>query len=372
MEVVYRLGELFCGPGGLALGASRAVVRSPAGVVYRCTHVWANDIDPWACETFRHNLCRDGSCLVINAPVEKLELEKLPEIDGLLFGFPCNDYSLVGEHRGLDGEYGPLYSYGVKALKIHRPLWFVAENVEGLASANDGLALQSILRELAEAGYRITPHLYKFEEYGVPQIRHRIIIVGFRRDLGLVFRVPKPTHVGRYVTAAEALRGVEQVPHNNERTRHKQRVVEMLMHIPPGGNAWHPDVPEHLRLNVRGCRLSNIYRRLRPDEPSPTITGCGGGGTHGYHWAEPRALTNRERARLQTFPDDFVFIGPKEAVRAQIGGAVPPLAAEVIVTAVLKTLAGVEYEWVQPNIEVACQIRLEELLPGTAAGALTA
>ena len=88
--------------------------------------------------------------------------------------------------------------------------------------------------------------------------------------------------------------------------------------------------------------MSQIYKRLDPDKPAYTITGSGGGGTHVYHWQEPRALTNRERARLQTFPDDYVFSGSKESVRRQIGMAVPPLGARIIIEAVLKTLSGIK------------------------------
>ena len=93
-----------------------------------------------------------------------------------------------------------------------------------------------------------------------------------------------------------------------------------------------------------------IYKRLDPDKPAYTVTGSGGGGTHIYHWAEPRALTNRERARLQTFPDDYVFLGGKESVRRQIGMAVPCDGARVIFEAILRTFAGEEYPWIPENI----------------------
>ena len=96
--------------------------------------------------------------------------------------------------------------------------------------------------------------------------------------------------------------------------------------------------------------MSQIYKRLHPDKPSYTLTGSGGGGTHGYHWKENRALTNRERARIQTFPDNFIFEGSKESVRKQIGMAVPPKGAQAIIEAVLKTFAGVDYEWIPSNI----------------------
>ena len=123
----------------------------------------------------------------------------------------------------------------------------------------------------------------------------------------------------------------------------------MLAHIPAGENAWYFGIPEELRLNVKGAKLSSIYKRLDPDRPAYTVTGSGGGGTHMYHWEENRALTNRERARLQTFPDDFKFFGSKEAVRKQIGMAVPPAGAMIVFEAILKTFAGIEYEWVEPT-----------------------
>lgn len=348
--MIFSMGELFCGPGGLALGAKEAKVEGPSGEIFEVQHKWANDYDPAACATFRLNICPDRPETVIEGDVRKLEIESLPKIDAFSFGFPCNDYSNVGQRKGFNGEFGPLYTYGVKVLKIHQPMWFIAENVSGLESANEGEAFVKILSDLEEAGYKLTPHLYKFHEYGVPQARERIIIVGIRRDIGLEFKVPEPTHGPEsYVTARQALEEppiLDDAP-NHEYTKHTRKVVEMLSHIPPGENAWYEGIPEHLRLKVKKTTISQIYRRLHPDKPAYTVTGSGGGGTHMYHYSEPRALTNRERARLQTFPDDFKFLGGKEAVRRQIGMAVPPLGAKIIIEAILKTFAGVPYNWVE-------------------------
>ncbi|MDR0646266.1 MAG: DNA cytosine methyltransferase, partial [Elusimicrobiota bacterium] len=110
-------------------------------------------------------------------------------------------------------------------------------------------------------------------------------------------------------------------------------------------------LPKKLKLNVQGAKISQIYKRLDPDKPSYTITGSGGGGTHVYHWEENRALTNRERARLQTFPDTFEFKGSKESVRKQIGMAVPIAGGKVIFEAILKSFAGIDYPSIKPNIE---------------------
>jgi DNA (cytosine-5)-methyltransferase 1 len=128
-------------------------------------------------------------------------------------------------------------------------------------------------------------------------------------------------------------------------------VVERLKLIEPGQNAWTANLPPELKLNVNGAKISQIYKRLDPAKPSYTITGSGGGGTHVYHWSENRALTNRERARLQTFPDTFVFHGSKESVRRQIGMAVPPDGAKIIFDAVLNLLNGIPYEHTPNNFQ---------------------
>lgn len=188
--MIFKKGELFCGPGGLTLGAKMAEVEKD-GELFKVEHAWANDYDEATCETFRHNICPDNPETVICGDVRKLDITKLPEIDAFAFGFPCNDYSIIGESKGLEGEYGPLYTYGIKVLKHHKPKWFIAENVGGLESANEGQAFIKILQAMEEAGYNITPHLYKFQEYGIPQSRHRIIIVGIHKDFGWTFKVPK-------------------------------------------------------------------------------------------------------------------------------------------------------------------------------------
>lgn len=348
---VFRLGELFSGPGGIAWGATHADIGIED---FKIVHEWANDYDGSTCETYRHNICKNNPESVICGDVRQLNIEQLTPIDALAFGFPCNDFSLVGEQKGFDGTYGPLYTYGVRVLQRFQPQWFFAENVGGLSSANKGGALPQILADLQGAGYRVYPHLYKFNEYGVPQTRHRIIIIGIREDLDHVYYPPSPAMYAQCdVSSRTALEGkpIPQDAANNELTRQSPIVVERLRHIKPGQNAFNADLPVELQLHVKGAKISQIYRRLDPDKPAYTVTGSGGGGTHIYHYAEPRALTNRERARLQSFPDDYEFIGSKENVRRQIGMAVPPAGAKVIFEAVLKTLAGIEYEHIGCNIK---------------------
>ena len=354
MNKNFRLGELFCGPGGIALGASMSKFKD-GNDVYQITPAWASDYDKETCETFARNIhghsLSEASNSVFHGDVRELDILGLPKCDGLAFGFPCNDFSIVGESKGLDGKFGPLYSYGVKYLREHQPQWFIAENVGGLSSSNGGKAFELIINDLRDSGYNLTANLYKFEDYGVPQARHRLIIVGLRNDLNLTFKVPAPTHKDNHVTSFDAISypPITSENHNHDFTNQSKGVVERLKHIKPGDNAWSEDIPQHLRLNVKGARLSNIYKRLDPKKPSYTVTGSGGGGTHMYHWEEHRALTNRERARLQTFPDDFIFYGGKESVRKQIGMAVPPVGAKVIFDAILKTFAGQEYLTIEPK-----------------------
>lgn len=336
-----KLAELFCGAGGIGLGASLANVD---GV--RVDHIWATDYDKDACSTYKTNLnpqriyCKD---------IRKLDFKKIHseygDIDCLTFGFPCNDFSSVGEQKGLNGAFGSLYEYCVVALKEFMPSYFIAENVSGLRNANEGEALTRILSSFKAVGYTIYPNLYQFEEYGVPQKRHRVIIVGIRNDLDLKFGVPSPVPFTKFDNSVKT--AIDNIPTdapNNEQTKQSDIVVERLKHIKPGENAFTANLPEHLRLNVKGAKISQIYKRLKADEPSYTITGSGGGGTHVYHFRENRALTNRERARLQSFPDSFVFNGSKESVRKQIGMAVPPQGIKIIFEALFNTILGNNYE----------------------------
>ena len=352
--VSLSIGEMYCGPGGIGRAATDALV-SHKGQNYIFSHSWATDYHKDTCRTYEQNIFGSvDSGKVICDDIRDVNLEALDSVDGFLYGFPCNDFSNVGESKGLQGKFGPLYSFGVKYINIHNPKFIFAENVSGISNANSGFAFAKILKELSEAGdfgYDLTAHHYKFEDYGIPQARHRIIIVGFRKDLHMKFKVPAPSL--EMLTAKDALE-VPPIPKNaanQEATKQSKTVIERLEHIKPGENAWTASLPEHLKLNVKGAKMSMIYKRLNPDKPSYTVTGSGGGGTHIYHWDEPRALTNRERARLQTFPDDFKFYGSKESVRRQIGMAVPVKGAQIILESILMTFSNKPYDSVDANLD---------------------
>jgi len=386
----FQLGELFCGPGGMAYGALLAKPQiSKRGDAFSISHVWGVDQDRYAIETYNANKMGEGvQCDAMDFASAKnttqhKTIADFQRITALAFGFPCNDFSMVGTRKGRHGAYGHLYRAGVAAINYANPIWFIAENVSGIHSANDGETFKQIQHELEHAGrhgYKLTVHLYKFEDYGVPQYRHRYIIVGIRKDKSVSFKVPAPECVDKHVSVKQKLEEPPKVspPFNDEHTRQQPQIVERLLFTPPWRNAWYledmlkmsaderrtalKEAPwykttlQHLsdseivrrmeacRLHCTRAKMSHIYRRLHPDKPSYTITGSGGGGTHVYHWEEARALTNRERARLQSFDDRFIFLGPKEEVRKQIGMAVPPMGAKIIFEAILKTFAGIPYK----------------------------
>lgn len=412
----FRLGELFCGAGGLAWGALQAGQPCPIerqGQRYTISHTWANDLDLNACRTYASNLLLRGNPDIdmidesiistsdwINAlpslPAKDLpsvicgsvkdlapHISCLPDIDGFAFGFPCNDFSAVGERKGLDGEFGPLYRYGIEVLNVKQPRWFIAENVEGLLHRknSDGTKVwDQIRKELEEAGpgYKLVYHIYRFEQYEVPQYRSRLVIVGISMpDIanGIEFRVPAPTSETEFRTVAWAMNHDPTQPDifkpltpdalNHREKKMSERVRRRLENTKPGQNAWNASIPDDCALNVKKAHLSMIYRRLEANEPAYTITGNGGGGTHGYHWSEPRALTNRERARLQSFPDGYHFHGTEESIRRQIGMAVPPLAAKIVFEAILKTYAKIEYPYVEPSLMGSIERRRYKLIRNT-------
>ena len=351
---VFRMGELFCGPGGIACGAHRAVSDDGEKSI---VHAWANDVDQDTCDTYIKNICDGDGSSVYCGDVRDLDISSLGPIDAFAYGFPCNSFSNVGEHQGLENDkFGQLYTFGVEVLKQYQPKWFLAENVSGIRSAGDGNHFKIILEDLADAGYELVTNMYKFEEYGIPQTRHRIIFVGIRNDLsekGIKFRVPSPEpYKNCDISARTALSNIPEDAPNNEVRKLQEKVRRRLSYIKPGQNIWQAEnVPPELMIKTR-TKISQIYRKLDPDKPSYTVTAAGGGGTFMYHWSEEqRELTNRERARIQTFPDDFEFVGKYSSVRKQIGMAVPPRGAEIIFRAILNTFAGIEYPYVEPSMK---------------------
>jgi DNA (cytosine-5)-methyltransferase 1 len=306
--------SLFAGCGGLDLGFKHAGYEI----------LWANDFNPDAGKTYTKNF---GPHMHVG-PIQEVDFSSVPKADIITGGFPCQDFSMIWKRGGLETERGNLYRYFVKAVAEVKPKIFVAENVKGLMTANGGKAMAQIMSDFAELGYRVRADLYNFAEYGAPQLRERVLIVGVREDLDYVFEKPLPTNTAdNYVTAGQALKGVEKVPFNNEKINIKPRTEQILSLIPEGKNF--SAIPSDSPFYVKGM-ISHVYRRLDRNKPSTTIIAGGGGGTWGYHFEYPRPLTNRERARLFGYPDDFIFEGSVTEVRRQIGNSVPPVAAEKV------------------------------------------
>jgi DNA (cytosine-5)-methyltransferase 1 len=331
----YRVASLFSGCGGFDLAAE---MTGAARVV------WANDNFKPAVDTYRRNF---DSPIVFG----DIRRHEVPDIDCdiLIGGPPCQDYSVLWLHEGARTSRGALYMEYVRFLAELRPKAFVLENVKGLLSANHGeawalvrSALKAPSRAMGDSGehvyYDLSVAVVNFADLGAPQWRERLVVVGTRRDLGIPpIRVPRP-FAATHVTVADVLDRIPLPPFgtlNHDLHADAPDVIERLKLIPPGGN--YEDVPEGHPLRVKGL-ISHVYRRLSPDKPAYTMVAGGGGGSMGYHHAEPRSLTNRERARLQTFPDTFEFCGSIREVRTQIGNAVPPQAMSVVIDAVIAKL----------------------------------
>lgn len=329
MKKELRVCSLFAGCGGLDLGFELS--EHPE---LKFKTVWANDVDESCSLTYKRNF---PHAKFIHGDIWEYNLKDMPDCDVIIGGFPCQDFSMLRgdevKRKGVESKRGILYTKFVEAVFLKKPLIFVAENVKGLLSANKGKAIKQIIDDFEKVGYHVHWKLVNFADYGVPQKRERIFIIGIRKDLDGNFMFPEPTHKGKYISVKEALKDVDKAKYNNETPKMNSKTVDMIKLIPAGGN--YKDIPKYKDKNW----MSLIYRRLHPDEPSPTIVALGGGGTWGYHYEEPRMLTNRERARIQSFPDNFIFEGTVTQVRMQIGNAVPPFGAKPIAEAILKHLS---------------------------------
>lgn len=284
--------------------------------------VWANDFDESSCRTFERNISKN----IVHDSIENIDIDSIPDADIVVGGFPCQDFSQIWKKPGLDGTRGNLYTYFAEIVRKKTPKIFIAENVRGLLSANKGLAMETIIKDFRSLnpGYLVIPKLVNFSSYGLSQVRERVLIFGIRKDTAFNISFPAYTHGKNKLpltTSKIGLKNISPKVLNQEHMNIQPRTIEILKRIPAGGNFTAIDKNDP--YYVKGM-ISHVYRRLHPDEPSKTIIASGGGGTWGYHYPEPRALTNRERARLQGFPDDFVFEGKFGEIRKQIGNAVPP------------------------------------------------
>lgn len=319
----HKILSIFTGAGGLDIGfhgdfsvLGKEYPRLPFDTIL------AMDINKDACDTLQNDQKYFKNTVIEHCDITKYDYKKInEEIDVLVGGFPCVTFSVVGKQKGLtDSKNGQLYETFAQYVEYFRPKIFVAENVKGILSANDGKAAAIIKERFEIDGYKLKIFLVNFADFGVPQQRQRVLFIGVRNDIDAEFIPPKFATKDNYVTAEEAFQNIPVDASNNELMKISKNIEERLKIIPPGGNYKFVEGTEYA---VKGI-MSNTYRRLKPDEPAYTVTASGGGGSWTYHYKEPRALTNRERARLQAFPDDLIFQGNITEVRRQIGNAVPP------------------------------------------------
>jgi len=316
----YTSIELFAGGGGLALGMEMAGFH----------HIMLNEFDHNACETLRVNR---PNWNVIEGDVHDLDFTKYRgKVDFISGGFPCTAFSYAGERRGFEDARGTLFFELARAVKEIQPKVFMGENVKGLVTHDNGRTLQVIKDVIKDIGYTLVePEVLKAILYQVPQKRERLILVAIRNDLaGMVnFRYPEPYE--RVLTLRDALyKGILyncDVP-ASEGQKYPQRKKEIMEMIPEGGN-WR-DLPEDIQREYLKGSVSldggktGIARRLSMDEPSLTLT-CSPAmkQTERCHPYETRPLTVREYARIQTFPDEWKFMGKLDSQYKQIGNAVP-------------------------------------------------
>lgn len=313
----YTCVELFAGAGGLALGLEEAGFED-VGLV---------EWDKYACDTLRLN--RPNWNVIQGDVVEIAEkgirnyIDKDIEVDLLSGGYPCQAFSYAGKKLGLEDVRGTMFYYYAKILEDLKPKVFLAENVRGLVSHDNGKTLQTMIDVFTEIGYNVRYEILKAVNYDVAQKRERVIIIGTRKDLSEIdFKFPKPFD---YVpTLRDALKDVPQ----SEGAKYPEKKKQVLDLVPPGG-CW-IDLPEEVAKDYMGKSYYSgggkrgMARRISWDEPCLTLT-CSPAQkqTERCHPDETRPFTTREYARIQSFPDEWMFSGSMSQVYKQIGNAVP-------------------------------------------------
>jgi DNA (cytosine-5)-methyltransferase 1 len=316
MSDMYKIVSLFSGCGGLDLGLiggfdflNRHYKKNPFEIIL------ANDINKKATMTQRHNFKNNN---IICQDVRVLVEQSLPRADVLVGGFPCQDFSLAGKQKGFESERGNLYKALVTAVTKIKPKIFIAENVKGLLLWNDGLAIQTILKDFADCGYNVEYKLFNVADYGVPQVRERVIIVGIHQDLKTKIEWSKPTHSKSSILGLQKWVSAQQAIGDLECEKNAQKLT----------NNQYSGAKKN---KGQGNKI------IDANKPAPTIRAEHHGNIE-FHYKLPRRLSAREAARLQSFPDNFEFLQSTTDAYRQIGNAVPPVFAWHIAQSVLQVL----------------------------------
>ncbi|WP_338835955.1 DNA cytosine methyltransferase [Neomoorella thermoacetica] len=349
--MTYREGRtltvlsMFSGCGGMDLGFVQAGYEI----------VWANDIDEDACATYRRNIGE-----IHEGDVRNLEVPNIDDLDVLIAGFPCQPFSNAGNRRGLEDPRGQLYRICLEYVERLHPKAVLLENVRGILSirSEKGTLIEEICSRLVDIGYEVHFKLVDATEYGVPQHRLRVIIVGVKRGIAPSgFRFPRPIE-GMDLRLRTCLDVPPGTPNQNDVIRLNPQAMYLGSLIPEGGS-WKdvpydllPDRLKRIRNNMRRYRWPNFYRRYHRDEIAGTVTAAFKPENAGvWHPTENRPLSAREIARIQTFPDDFVFVGRSvKAIYSMIGNAVPPRLARTFAEMLGNVLRGVPVDLGRPLV----------------------
>lgn len=303
----HKVISLFSGCGGMDLGflgnfefLGTKYKRNPFSII------WANEMNSAAVATYKSNV---GDHIVHGDIWESLS--SIPKsADVVIGGFPCQDISINGKGSGLGGKRSSLYTAMVSVIEAVKPKIFVAENVKGLLMRHHAEALRTVLRDFSALGYNVSYKLYNAADYGVPQTRERVFIVGTLPGVSN-FQPPAATHDKlRYITSRQA--------------------IDDLADVPEGAIANHV-------WSKAQVSAEQGNRRLDPSRPGYTIRAECHGNIQ-WHYKKRRRMSMREAARIQSFPDDFVFQAKLRETERQVGNAVPPVLAWHVAQAVEKSL----------------------------------
>lgn len=314
MQKIFSTISLFSGCGGLDLGFKGGFDFLGKKYLKRNFEIaWANDIDEAACGTFRkyfkHDIvCGDIKKILDGKNTSGFFEKPLPQkVDIVLGGFPCQDFSHSGKRKGFNSARGLLFQSMAEVIKRTKPVLFVAENVRGLLTMNGGKAIQTIINYFEKLDYHVVYKLLTAADYGVPQTRERVIIVGTRKDKLPTFEYPKPI-LGKknWISLKQAIGDLEKTEEGEAANHYWSKAKKNKGQ----GNSV-----------------------VSADKPGPTMRTEHHGNIE-YHWNEKRRLSAREAARIQSFPDDFIFYPSTSSAYKQIGNAVPPVLGWHVATAV--------------------------------------
>lgn len=322
-----RYIDLFSGSGGFSLGFDNKGFEN----------VFSVDIEPSFCETYRHNfpnhkLIQKDICELTNEEIK--EFTEGVDVNVVIGGPPCQGFSIAGNigRRFIDDPRNKLFKEFVRIVDIVKPKFFVMENVARLYNHNKGATRREIVTDFEELGYKVECEILNSADYGVPQVRKRVIFIGSRINNKIIF--PKKTTT-EYLTVRDAihhfpilLSGEKSDIPNHEAMNHTAQMLEKMSYISDGGNR--EEVPNNIRPRSGDARK---YIKYKSDEPAVCITGD---MRKVFHYEQNRALTVRELARLQSYPDDFVFKGTRISQQQQVGNSVPPKMAEAIASVIIK------------------------------------